>query len=496
MMATPRKPLSWIRIQMIGLLLASGVIWVAIYGVGAALMFWPESGGFDRQLATFGEGLRKVAATRMDGTNLQSALKAVDVVIAEFAASGGGRGAGGARSSEVLQSDGQPAKPKNGAVGFNIWLNGETWLAGSRNVPRQRARKVDLNGFYRLVLEGVEYRAYSIWTADRRLRIDVLQPYDGQWTDFNDVMLSPASIVAPLLVGFPLLLLPVLIVMKCGLKPLRELATKLAKRRPDDLQPVHVDDLLVELQPVVDEVNGTLGKLDALLKRERDFLADAAHELRTPLAVISAQADEVLGAATPEARSEAVGGLRVGLDRANRLVNQLLVLARLEARADDADGPADAADIVRDCLAAYAREAREKAIQLAYRGPDHVPIAGAGHALESIVSNLVGNAVRYGKPGGQVVVRMDADEATGALVLSVCDDGPGIPAAERTRIFERFRRGSQLGASGSGLGLAIVASAARQFGARVDVGEGIGGQGVCFALSWNARDIPASAGGR
>lgn len=468
MMAAPRKPLSWIRIQMIGLLLASALIWAAIYGVGMALMYWPESGGFDRQLALFGQGLRTVAETHPAPEGLQDALRGVDTVVKAFA------------------SDPDLAK---GTVGFNIWQAGNTWITGSEHIPNRRARRVAVEGFYDMTLAGESYRAYSMWTADRALRIDVLQSHAGRSADFNSVMLSPASIVTPLLVGFPLLLLPVLIVMQCGLKPLRTLARELASRKPDDLKPVHVDDLLAELEPVVAEVNGTLGRLDALLKREREFLADAAHELRTPLAVISAQADEVLRAATPEACSEAGRGLRAGLDRANRLVNQLLIMARLEARADDADGSADAADIVRDGLAAYAREAREKAIQLAYCGPDHVPVGGAGYALESIVGNLIGNAVRYGHTGGQVIVRIDTHNDSGACELTVCDDGPGIPAEDRARLFERFRRGSQLGASGSGLGLAIIASASRQFGARIDVGEGLGGKGVCFAVSWNMRGI-------
>jgi two-component system, OmpR family, sensor histidine kinase QseC len=445
------------------------------------LMFWPDSGGFDRQLATFGQGLSTVAEAGMDGKSLQEALQAIDVVIAEFAASGSNHSAGIAESSEVWKPGARPATQKNGAVGFNIWLEGKTWVAGSQNVPKRRAQKIDLSGFYYLVLDKTRYRVYSTWTADRRMKIDVLQPYEGQWTDFNDVMLSPVSIVTPLLVGFPLLLLPVLIVMKCGLKPLRELATKLASRRPDDLQPVHVNDLLVELEPVVNEVNGTLGRLDALLKRERDFLADAAHELRTPLAVISAQVDGVLQAATPAAREEAERGLQAGLGRANRLVSQLLTLARFEANADKGE-PADVADVVRDVLASYAWEARAKSIQLAYRGPDQVPVGCAQHTLGSALGNLVGNAIRYGREGGQVVVGIRL-EASQAFVLSVCDDGPGLNPEERARMFDRFWRGSQSSASGSGLGLAIVAAAVRQHNARIHVEDGIGGQGLCVVVN-------------
>lgn len=480
-MKSSPKLLSWMRIQMVGLLLASGLVWAAIYGVGTALMFWPESGGFDKQLSVFGQGLRKVVEAHPGGRDLHVALRSVDFVVKEFADSGSNHSAGVAKSSDVWVANTNSEKPQSGAVGFNIWRNGKTWITGIPHIPKRRAQQVNVNGFYDMVINGERYRVYSIWTADRTQRIDALQSYRGRKADFNDVMLSPVSIVTPLLVGFPLLLLPVMIVMRCGLKPLRVLSKELASRSPDDLKPVHVDDLLLELQPVVDEVNGTLARLDALLRRERDFLADAAHELRTPLAVISAQVDDVLHAETPEARAEAERGLQAGLSRTNRLVSQLLTLARFEARADKGE-PADVADVVREVLASFAHEARAKSIQLAYRGPDQAPVGCARHTLDSALGNLVSNAIRYGREGGQVLVRLDLD-ASLAFDLSVCDDGPGIPLDERPRMFDRFWRGSQGGASGSGLGLAIVAAAVRQHNARIRVEDGIGGQGLCVIVS-------------
>jgi two-component system sensor histidine kinase QseC len=238
---------------------------------------------------------------------------------------------------------------------------------------------------------------------------------------------------------------------------------------------------------VVNEINGTLHRLDDLLRREREFLADAAHELRTPLAVISAQADEVMSAKTPEARAEAERVLRTGLNRANRLVGQLLALARLEARADKG-APSDVSDVVRDVLASYAREAREKSIQLEYAGPDRLPMGCADLSLDTALGNLVANAVRYGRVGGRVVVRV-VTEPSGAFVMSVCDDGPGIPPQDRMRMFERFRRGNPSGVSGSGLGLAIVASAVRLHDARLRVEDGIGGQGICVIV-----DVPDPGG--
>lgn len=486
-MQSSPKLLSWMRIQMVALLLASGLIWAAIYGVGTALMFWPESGGFDQQLSVFGEGLRKVAEANHAVPDLRAALKGVDTVVKEFASSGSNQSAGVAKASDAW-ADGAPhGESDTGAAGFKIWRNGNTWVTGSRHIPNRRALRADVSGFYDIVFDGERYRAYSTWTADHRLRIDVIQSYAGRSADFNNVMLSPASIVTPLLVGFPLLLLPVMVVMRCGLKPLRSLSRELASRSPEDLKPVHVDDLLLELQPVVDEVNGTLARLDALLRRERDFLADAAHELRTPLAVISAQVDDVLQAETPEARKEAERGLQAGLARTNRLVSQLLMLARFEARADKGE-PADVADVVREVLAGFAHEARARSIRLAYRGPDQVPVGCARHTMESVLGNLVGNAIRYGRTGGQVIVRLDLD-ASLAFDVSVCDDGPGISPDERPRMFDRFWRSSQSGASGSGLGLAIVAAAVRLHNARIRVEDGIGGQGVCVVVS-----VPSPSG--
>lgn len=462
------SPPSMTKILGVTLLVASVLVWAAIYGIGMALMHWPESGGFDHQLTILSRGLGKIVESSRSPEDMRASISGANLVLAEFADNG-------AHADDVAHTE-------DVAV-FNVWRNDGTWIAGSPNVPRVQTGPFMATGFHDAEIGGEPYRVYAAWARGHDYWIEVMQTKRGRQADFDSVMLGPASLLTPLLAGFPLLLLPVLWVVKCGLKPLRQLSCELAARPPDDLKPVEMEELVPELQPVVDEINSTLERLRELLRRERDFLADAAHELRTPLAVIGAQVECVLQADNPTARSEAERGLKVGLDRANRLVNQLLALARLEAQADDLVAPGDAADIARDCLAAYSREAKSKSIQLAYRGPDHLPIKQTGHALESIVGNLVGNAVRYGREGGQVIVRID-EGSSGSFGLSVCDDGPGISQEERSRVFERFCRGSQAGASGSGLGLAIVASAARQVGARIQIDDGIGGRGVCFIAAW------------
>lgn len=459
------RPPSLSKVLFFTVLLASALVWAAIYGVGLALMYWPGSGGFDRELKMFSDSLLKVAESSRSIEQFRASATGVNFVVAEFARDSG---------------------HERHAAGYNVWQKNGQWVAGSPNVPRLRPGRTGVTGFYDAELAGKSYRVYTTWAASNTLRIDVMQTEQGRWANFNQVMLSPASIVAPLLVGFPLLLLPIFFVVRCGLKPLQQLSCELSARSPDDLKPVDVGEMVTELQPVVGEINGTLARLDALLRRERDFLADAAHELRTPLAVISAQVDDVLHAETPAARAEAERSLQAGLARTNRLVSQLLTLARFEARADKGE-PADVADVVREVLASFAHEARAKSMQLAYRGPDQVPVGCARHSMESVLGNLVGNAIRYGRVGGQVIVRLDL-AASLAFDVSVCDDGPGIPPDERPRMFDRFWRSSQGGASGSGLGLAIVAAAVRQHNARIRVEDGMGGQGLCVIVSVPSPD--------
>ena len=165
------------------------------------------------------------------------------------------------------------------------------------------------------------------------------------------------------------------------------------------------------------------------------------------------------------------------------MVNQLLALARLEADLEDAPVATDVADVARDTLAAHASAARAQGIELSYVGPDSIVRHCPGQSVEAIIDNLVGNAVRYGRPGGHVEVRVGAIDR-GPLHILVSDDGPGIPADDRALVFERFRRGADVAATGSGLGLAIVKSAARQCGASIELLPGLAGKGIAFRLTW------------
>jgi two-component system OmpR family sensor kinase len=239
---------------------------------------------------------------------------------------------------------------------------------------------------------------------------------------------------------------------------------------------------------MVSQLNGLLERLSGAIETQRRFTADAAHELRTPLAALQLQIQVLERAQTPEDRSEALAQLRAGARRANRLVEQLLTLARLEPEA--AQG--EAAPVRLDRLAAGSVAeieplAAAKPVELRLGHIEPVMVVGREDALRTLLDNLVGNAIRYTPAGGRVTVDACSD-AEGPL-LAVTDNGPGIPVEERQRVFDRFYRVPRIGASGSGLGLAIVKSIADAHRARVELAEGETGTGLSVRVRFPAGTV-------
>jgi two-component system OmpR family sensor kinase len=240
-----------------------------------------------------------------------------------------------------------------------------------------------------------------------------------------------------------------------GLRPLSAMSRAVAKRRPDALAPLAERDLPAELQPLAGSLNDLLSRLDAALGAQRRFTADAAHELRTPLAALKLQLDMARRADDVPARLAAYDDLEAGVERAAHLVDQLLTLARVEpealaTRAADCDLVA----LAKEAIVARGALAADKRVDLGLARDAPVPVRGDPASLAILLSNLLDNALRYTPAGGKVDVAIDDDG--GVAVLTVADTGPGIPAEERDRVFDRFFRGAGNRAPGSGLGLSIV----------------------------------------
>lgn len=289
------------------------------------------------------------------------------------------------------------------------------------------------------------------------------------------------DILDKLLLALPLVLLPVGLALWTGLAPLRQLTARLAARDPQDLSPLAVLPPHRELRPLADAFERLLVQLRRKIDRERRFVQEAAHELRTPLAAVTTQAHVLAHADTPEARQRAEAAMVQMLQRASHLSQQLLDLALL----DDEAGPAqaqtvDLVPLLEQALAGASETAAARALELSLDAPDRAPATLPLAAWQSVLHNLLDNALRYVPEGGRIEVSLR--QADDGLVLRVADDGPGLPAEWRERAFDRFWRAPGQTVSGSGLGLAIVQQAARRLGGHIAVEDGLGGRGIAFVL--------------
>ena len=339
-------------------------------------------------------------------------------------------------------------------------------------------------GFNDFTRDGSRWRAYGAVDAARGLEAQVAERYA-----FRDQLAGSVAshLLHPVAIAVPALALAIWIAVAWGLRPLGAFARLLAARDPADLEPIDAGRAPDEIRPLAAALNDLLVRMAALLERERRFTADAAHELRTPLAAIRAHAELARDARDPEAQALAAGRVVEATGRAARLVEQLLLLARLDAELGlPATMPVRLADIAAAAVADAAPRAAEKGIDLGMaEDTDRAArVAGDADLLAALARNLVDNAVRYTPAGGRVDVAVR--RAEGRWRLEVIDTGPGIPPAERTRVPGRFHRIAGSGEEGSGLGLSIVARIAELHGATLALADGPGGRGLAATVTFPA----------
>ncbi len=359
-------------------------------------------------------------------------------------------------------------------VAFQVWHEGRLAMR-SANAPREPMARHS-KGFETLELDGRRWRIFAARGAERDVTVYVGERLDSRGSILRGLL---SGLLGPMLLALPLLALLSWWAVRRGLAPLRALGTAIAQREPQALQPLAAEGAPAELAPLVGELNRLFERVGALLAAERRFTADAAHELRTPIAAIRAQAQVALGAAGDEAtRSHALRATLAGCDRAAHLVEQLLTLSRLEADGNAPSGRADLALIAREVLATLAPAALARGQQLELDAPDHCPLPGSAPLLAALLRNLADNALRYSPDGARVQVRVEP--AAGGMRLRVEDSGPGLTEAERVRLGERFFRVLGSGASGSGLGWSIVRRIAEVHGASITTArsERLGGLAV------------------
>ncbi|MGM9481393.1 HAMP domain-containing sensor histidine kinase [Roseateles sp. NT4] len=290
-----------------------------------------------------------------------------------------------------------------------------------------------------------------------------------------------SELAGSLLLAFPLVLLPIWIAVRRGMKPLNRLADTVARRDAQDLSPLGFTPQHEELKPLAAAFDDLLARLRAQLQRERAFVQDAAHELRTPMAVVATQAHLLAHAADADERRQAAAALDAALQRAAHLSRQLLTLATLDEGRSAPAEPIDVAGLVEQALARAAPRALDLGLDLSLEAPPALSAHLDRMAFESVLNNLVDNALRYVPRGGRIAVTLQG--GTSAWRLRVADDGPGIPREQREAAFERFWRGAAGGdVSGTGLGLAITRRAALRLGGRIHIEDGLDGRGCAFVF--------------
>jgi two-component system sensor histidine kinase QseC len=352
---------------------------------------------------------------------------------------------------------------------FQVWHEGRLALRSSNApaLPMSRAK----SGFETLRIDGIEWRVFAARGAERDIQVYVGEQIHSRESILLAVM---RSMLVPMLVALPLLALAGLWAVRRGLAPLRWLSATLAQREPQALQPVSFSGPS-ELVPLVAALNGLFERIGGLLESERRFTADAAHELRTPIAAIRAQAQVAAAATHHDERRHALDATLAGCDRAVRLVDQLLILARLEAAPESGITEVDLSAVTRRVVADLASRAVDKGQTVELDAGATCSVHGDETLVGVLVRNLVDNAIRYSQPAARVHVSV-AQEA-GQTTLCVEDSGPGMTPEQLACLGKRFYRILGSDQSGSGLGWSIVRRivAAHRAHVTVDSSPALGG---------------------
>jgi two-component system OmpR family sensor kinase len=362
----------------------------------------------------------------------------------------------------------------------------QVWASDSRLLYRSHSQ-IQIPGPSQPGFSDVEtslgtWRVFTIWhrglwiqVAQHRLAREALA-FSVSWRT-----------LMPFVLALPLMGFAIWRVVGREIRFLQSTAHAVTRRTPESLEPIEDASVPEEVQPLVDSLNGLMGRLGGALAQQRQFIADAAHELRTPLTALRLQLQLAERARDDEERRKAHERLREGIARAVHVVEQLLTLARADPEAGSAAlGRIDLMELAQSARDAHDAAAAERGMRLTLELRDApLVVHGDRATLRALLDNLLDNALRYAKTEKMVsdTISLRAYRSGADAVLEVEDAGPGIPAEERNRVFDRFYRGEGAAEGGTGLGLAIVRRIAQRHGGRVELLEGPGGKGLLARVS-------------
>ncbi|MCK9285695.1 MAG: sensor histidine kinase N-terminal domain-containing protein [Rhodocyclaceae bacterium] len=370
-------------------------------------------------------------------------------------------------------------------VAFQIWGN-DRLLAHSAEAPEERLSAAE-QGFSDATSGGRAWRVYSLRDESGHYLIQVAETHDARQALGRELAVH---LVEPLALALPVLALALVLLIRANLAPLARLAESIGERSPDRLEAIPLAGTVRELHPILAQLNRLFERLHRSIDQERRFTADAAHELRTPLAAMRAHAQVARASTDIAERERALDKVVEASDRATHLIEQLLTLARLDAASLGGSFVAcDLQQLAAAALAQAAPFALSKHVEPSLTEGPAKSVRGEPTLLSVLLRNLIDNAVRYSPPDSRLRVAVDTT-AEGGVQLDVVDQGPGIPAADRQRVLDRFTRIDASGESGSGLGLSIVARIAELHAARLELSEGEDGRGLRVRLAFPPAEKP------
>ena len=367
-------------------------------------------------------------------------------------------------------------------VVFQLWHEDQL-LARSASAPQEPLTQRRKRGFADSQVDGKAWRVFVTQGRERDVRIVV---GELQSVRREIVLASLTSILKPMAWALPLLALGIWWAVRGSVRPLGRLGNAVATRQPQSLAPLSTEGVPPEVLPLVTALNELFERMARLLATEQQFTADAAHELRTPIAGIRMQAQVAQGATNTQERATALQATVQGCDRATRLVEQLLQLARLDAEATpDSGSSAPLADVARQVAADLQATAERRQQRIVLReplAPDvHIPLPEP--LARVLLRNLLDNALRYSPEGAEVQLQIN-ELGDGHAQLSVEDSGPGLTPEEQARLGERFFRVLGTGQSGSGLGWSIIQRIARLHHLQVGTDRSPGLGGLRVTVHW------------
>lgn len=366
-------------------------------------------------------------------------------------------------------------------LAFQIWDEAGL-LMHSASAPVTALSGSDA-GYSETLVNGEPWRVLTRWDTRHEFMIQVAEPLARREQLARHIALK---MLLPTLMILPVLALLIWLAVGAGLKPLKKLKQEIRQRKVDRLEPVGMKGVPDEVAPLAQALNDLFARLLRAFEGERRFTADAAHELRTPLAALKTQAQVAMRSTDESERKTALENVLRGVDRATHLLEQLLTLARVDVESA-ASGYAtiELRSLAVSALADIAPAAQVRHVELALEEGPAGRISGNPAQISVLLRNLLDNAIRYSPYGGSVSVSIDESNGT---VLQVHDSGPGIPAEERGLVMERFYRISGSGVEGSGLGLSIVQRIVELHQATMELLENQNGTGLCVCVNFPAQE--------